>query len=246
MKSIINYAHRGASGYCPENTMAAFEKSWDLGATGIETDVQMTKEGQLVLIHDESLKRTTGHEGQVKDFTYSEISELDAGSWYSDEFVGERIPLLDQLLDWMAPTSMILNIEIKNNLEPYTGIEEKLIDAVRKRNLIDRVIISSFNHYTLNRCKQLEPAIQTGILYMDNLFQPWNYAQSVGASALHAYYGTVTPEKVEEARQAGIIYNPFTINDPTIMRELIQMNVSGIITDFPDILAELLQSTVKV
>ncbi|TKJ91447.1 hypothetical protein PaeCFBP13512_08880 [Paenibacillus sp. CFBP13512] len=246
MKSIINYAHRGASGYCPENTMAAFEKSWKLGATGIETDVQMTKDGQLVLIHDESLKRTTGYEGQIKDLTYDEIKTLDAGSWYSEEFANEHVPLLSELLSWIAPTEMMLNIEIKNNIEPYIGIEEKLVRMIQEYNLTDRVIISSFNHYTLQTCYQLAPEIQTGILYMENLVNPWDYVKTFGASALHAHYSAVTSDGVAQAEQAGVIYNVWTINDPIVMRELIDMQVGGIITDYPDILAELLKEKIMI
>lgn len=246
MKSIINYAHRGASGYCPENTMAAFEKSLELGATGIETDVQMTKDGQLVLIHDENLKRTTGYDGQIKDVTYDKIKTLDAGSWYGEQFANEHVPLLSELLTWIAPTNMTLNIEIKNNIEPYIGIEQKLVKTIHEYGLADRVVISSFDHYTLETCKQLAPDIQTGILYMENLVRPWNYANSIGATALHSHYATVTAEAVQQAQQAGVIYNVWTVNDPAMMRKLIEMEVGGIITDYPDILAQLLHDKIIV
>ncbi|WP_458119300.1 glycerophosphodiester phosphodiesterase [Paenibacillus sp. Z6-24] len=246
MNMIVNYAHRGASGYCPENTMAAFRKSLELGATGIETDVQMTRDGRLVLIHDESVQRTTGQAGEIKDLTYRQIMELDAGSWYSSEFAGERIPTLGQLLDWIEPTGMMLNIELKNNLEPYEGMEEKVIAAVRKRGLSQRVIISSFNHYSLVTCKRIAPEIRTAILYVENLFEPWKYARSIGASALHPYYRFMNDRMVQQASEQGAIYNPFTVNDPSEMRELIRMGASGIITDYPDRLHELLQGSVAV
>ncbi|WP_411345997.1 glycerophosphodiester phosphodiesterase [Paenibacillus sp. WLX1005] len=245
MTPIINYAHRGASGYCPENTMIAFKKGLELGATGIETDVQRTKDGKLVLIHDESVERTTGQQGEIKDLTYDEISRLDAGSWFDSAFAGERIPLLDELLDWAAPTELILNLELKNNMEAYTGMEEQVIAAIQQRGLSARTIISSFNHYSLATCKQLAPDIRTGILYGDNLYHPWAYAQSVGAEALHPYHLFLTEEIVQQAAAHGVISNPFTINEPERMRELIQMGVAGIITDYPDRLAELLSSTVS-
>lgn len=245
MTRIINYAHRGASGYCPENTMISFKKGLELGATGIETDVQRTKDGKLVLIHDESVERTTGQQGEIKDLTYDEISRLDAGSWFGSAFAGERIPLLDELLDWAAPTELILNLELKNNMEAYTGMEEQVIAAIQQRGLSARTIISSFNHYSLVTCKQLAPDIRTGILYGDNLYHPWAYAQSVGAEALHPYHLFLTEEIVQQAAAHGVISNPFTINEPERMHKLIQMGVAGIITDYPDRLAELLSSTVS-
>jgi len=238
--NMINYAHRGASGVCPENTMAAFKKAIELGATGIETDVQLTKDGKLVLIHDESLKRTAGAEGWVKDGTLSELKRLDAGSWFNPAFKDETIPELDELLELAKPTGLILNLELKNGVVQYQGLEEKVIAAVRAYGMSERVIISSFNHYSLAVCRQLAPEIKTGVLYMEGLYRPWDYAKTVGAAALHPYHYAVTPEWVSEAREHGVIYNPFTVNDPEQMKRLIAAGVAGIITDYPDRLAALL------
>lgn len=143
MKNIINFAHRGASAVCPENTMAAFRKGLELGATGIETDVQMTKDGGLVLIHDETLNRTTSGSGYVKDKTLAEILEVDAGSWFSPEFKGEKLPLLEDLLDLLQGRDTVLNIEFKNGTFFYPGMEEKVIAAVREFKMSDRVIFQA-------------------------------------------------------------------------------------------------------
>ncbi|WP_322903693.1 glycerophosphodiester phosphodiesterase [Paenibacillus campi] len=242
MKSIINYAHRGASGHCPENTMAAFRRGLELGATGIETDVQMSKDGILVLIHDESVQRTTGQAGEISELHSDEIRRLDAGSWYGNEFASERIPTLDELLDWAMSNELILNLELKNNIKPYTGMEEKLIQAVRARGLEQRILISSFNHYALLTCKRLAPDIRTGILYVENLVDPWNYARNIGAEALHPYHLTMEPFIVQHANAAGIVSNPFTINELERMRALIEMGCAGIITDYPDRLDEALRT----
>jgi glycerophosphoryl diester phosphodiesterase len=238
--SIINFAHRGASAVCPENTMAAFRKSLELGATGIETDVQMTRDGGLVLIHDEELSRTTDGTGYVKDKTLREVLEADAGSWFGAEFKGERIPTLEDLLDLLQGQGTILNIELKNGIFLYPGMEEKVIAAVRGFNMSERVVLSSFNHYSLAYCKSLAPDILTGILYMEGLYRPWDYAASLKANALHAYHYAVLPEFVSEAAKHGIDYHPFTVNDPGRMKYLIEAGVSGIITDHPDLLAGLL------
>lgn len=242
MAQIINFAHRGASAVCPENTMAAFRRSLELGATGIETDVQMTLDGRLVLIHDETVNRTTNGEGCVKDKTLEEIRELDAGSWFNGGgFAGEKIPLLEELLELLAGKDTVLNIELKNGLFPYPGMEEKVVAAVRAFGLSGRVVISSFNHYSLAYFKKLAPDIETGILYGEGLYRPWDYAATVGAEALHAYHLAVLPEFVREAAENGAVFHPFTVNDPERMKELIEMGVAGIITDVPDVLAGLLK-----
>ncbi|MGO4108341.1 glycerophosphodiester phosphodiesterase [Paenibacillus sp. YAF4_2] len=240
MTTFMNYAHRGASGSYPENTMIAFEQGIALGATGIETDVQMTKDGKLVLIHDEKLKRTTGVNKLVADVQSEELLRLDAGSWFSPAFKDERIPTLEQLLTLAKRTQTFVNIELKNGIVQYPGLEQKVIDTVRAFGMSDQVILSSFNHYSLIECKRLAPDIPTGILYMEGLYRPWKYALSMGATALHASHYAVLPDWVAEAAQQGVIYNVFTVNEPAEMIRLIQAGVAGIITDYPDRLTAVL------
>ncbi|GGG06421.1 glycerophosphodiester phosphodiesterase [Paenibacillus abyssi] len=240
MDSVLNIAHRGASGYCPENTIAAFERSIELGADAIETDVQMTKDGHLVLIHDESLKRTTGSAQWVQHITLEQLKALDAGSWFDRSFHGERVPTLEELFEIAKRHPVQLNLELKNGVVLYPGIEEAVIRAIRQYGLSDRIIISSFNHYSLVECKRLAPEIRTGALYMEGLYQPWEYAQRIGADALHPFHYAVMPEWVKEAKARGIAYHPFTVNDPEQMKRLIDAGVAGMITDYPDRLAALL------
>ncbi|GLX68854.1 glycerophosphodiester phosphodiesterase [Paenibacillus glycanilyticus] len=241
MTTVVNYAHRGASGNYPENTMIAFEQAITLGATGIETDVQMTKDGRLVLIHDEKLRRTTGVNALVAETLADEVLQLDAGSWFSPEFKDARIPTLEQLLELAKRTHTIVNIELKNGIVEYPGLERKVIETVQSYRMSDQVIISSFNHYSLIECNRIAPEIPTGILYMEGLYRPWKYAKSVGASALHASRYAVLPEWVAEAAQHDVIYNVFTVNDPAEMKRLMQAGVAGIITDYPERLAAILR-----
>jgi len=138
---------------------------------------------------------------------------VDAGSWFGAEFTGEHIPTLEDLLDLLQERDTILNIELKNGIFLYPGMEEKVIAAVREFNMSDRVIFSSFNHYSLAYCKSLAPDIRTGILYMEGLYRPWDYAATLGANALHANHYAVLPEFVAEAAKHGITYHPFTVND---------------------------------
>lgn len=237
MKTFINFAHRGASGYCPENTMAAFQKAVELGANGIETDVQMSKDGHLVLIHDESLQRTTGTVGFVKDHTLQELQQLDAGSWYHEEFRGEQIPTLEQLLQLAKAHGIYLNLELKNGIVQYPHLEERMAELVKQYGLTEQVIVSSFNHYSLVTMKQAAPEIATAVLYNEGLYEPWDYAKRIGATALHPIRYAVTKEWVEEAKAAGVRYHPFTVNHEEEMKRLLAFGVSGIITDFPDKLA---------
>lgn len=241
MSQLINFAHRGSSAICPENTMAAFAKGLEQGATGIETDVQMTKDGRLVLIHDESVARTTGAEGLVKDYTYDELAKLDAGSWFGADFQGERIPLLEELLELTKNHGTIVNIELKNGSIQYPELEKRVIETVRHYNMSEQIVISSFNHYSLVECKHIDPEIRTGLLYGEGLYKPWEYAKLAKADALHAYHRAVLPEWVEEAKQQGVVYHPWTVNDEEQMKTLIDAGVAGIITDYPDVLRGLLQ-----
>ncbi|WP_172197289.1 glycerophosphodiester phosphodiesterase [Saccharibacillus qingshengii] len=236
----IIFAHRGASGTRPENTMAAFRRAVELGATGIETDVQLSADRQPVLIHDETLSRTAGASGWVGDKTYGELRSLDAGSWYHPEFMGERIPHLDELLELARITGIVVNIEFKNTVCAYEGLEQIVIEAVRRHGLEQQTIFSSFNHYSLALCKKLAPEIRTGVLYMEGLYRPWEYAKSLGADALHAYEPAVRADWVREALEAGADYHPFTVNDESRLRELIAMGAAGLITDHPDRAARLL------
>lgn len=244
MGNIINFAHRGSSKICPENTMAAFRKALEQGATGIETDVQLTKDGQMVLIHDETLDRTTSGTGWVKDYSLQELQVLDAGSKFDAAFQGECIPTLDELLELVKDSGTIVNIELKNGTILYEGLEQKVIERVRAFQMADRVVISSFNHYSLYLCKQIAPEIRTGILYMEGLYEPWEYAATLQADALHAYHYAVLPEFVQGAKALGKAYHPFTVNDIKEMQRLLEAGVDGIITDYPDRLAELLAAKV--
>jgi len=237
---IINYAHRGASGYFPENTMLSFRKAIELGATGIETDVQMTSDGVLVLIHDEKVNRTTNGMGLVKDFTYDELNKLDAGSWYNKKYDSEKIPTAKQLIILAKSNNILLNLEIKNGEVTYPGIEEKLIEMLYQYKYEDKVILSSFNHYSMVHCKDISKEIKTGLLYMAGLYQPEIYCKHTGADALHPYFNSLNKEIIDNAKKEGLLVNPFTVNDEACMKSLITAGVDGLITNYPDKLKKVL------
>lgn len=231
MKTLI-YGHRGASSEAPENTMAAFRLAYAQGAEGLELDVQMSKDGKLIVIHDETLERTTNGEGLVVHRTYDELRKLNA-TYTFKELQFEPLPILEDVLEWLASTSLELNIEMKNGVIPYANMEEEVIRLVREYELSERVVLSSFNHYSLVKAKRLDPRMRTAILYMAGLYQPWEYAKSIGADGLHPYYFSVVPEIVAGAHEAGVSVRPFTVDEPKDLRRLIQAGCDAVITNKP-------------
>ncbi|WP_416150422.1 glycerophosphodiester phosphodiesterase [Salipaludibacillus sp. HK11] len=232
--NTLIFAHRGSAGTHPENTIVSFEEALNTGVEGIECDVQLTKDGIPVVIHDETVNRTTNGDGWVKDYSYEELKLLDAGSWFNSSFNETTIPSLEELFQWAFNNTLFLNIELKSGLIRYPGIEAIVLELITKYNLKDRIIISSFNHYSLVEFHRLDPTIETAILFMEGLFEPWNYAKSIGASALHCYLPVAVPELLQGASQAGMPVRPFTVNEDAHIHELIKMRFDAIITDWPE------------
>ncbi|HBM80258.1 MAG TPA: hypothetical protein DD426_05390 [Clostridiaceae bacterium] len=237
---VINYAHRGSSGYYPENTMLSFEKAVEDGCDGIETDVQMTRDGVLVLIHDEKVDRTTNGTGHVGDYTYDELLKLDAGSWKSEKFSGCRIPAFEDLLEFAKEKNIKINYEIKTGIVMYEGIEEKIINTIYKYGMENNVILSSFNHYSMVECKKISREIKTGLLYADGLYKPEIYCRYVGADAIHPVLYAMREEVIGGVKAAGILINVYTVNDEKYMKYFIKLGVDGIITNYPDRLRKIL------
>ncbi|WP_027407727.1 glycerophosphodiester phosphodiesterase [Anoxybacteroides tepidamans] len=227
------FAHRGSAGTHPENTMIAFYEAERVGADGIELDVQMTKDGALVVIHDETIDRTTDGTGWVKDFTYRELQRFNAVYKFAEKYRVCRIPLLEEVLAWVSSTSLLLNIELKNGLIAYEKLEEKVIGMIKHYRLGSRVVLSSFNHNSMARCHQIAPDIETALLYMEPLYQPWQYVRLLGASGLHPYHRTVSESFVREAHMHRVAVRPFTINKEEVMKQMFQYQVDAIFTDYP-------------
>ena len=236
------YAHRGNSSVYPENTMISFRSAVELGADGIETDIHLTKDGILVITPDEEISRVSDGTGMVKDLTYEELLKFDFGLWKDEKFRGEKIPRLDDLLDLLEGTEMILNIEIKMGFVLYPGIEEKLLETIRLRGFMDRVIFSSFNHYSLARLKSLDGSAKVAPLYEEGIFEPYNYARTFGADYIHPYYKSVDQSIIEECHKKGIGVNLWTVNDKDVAKYLESIGVEGIITDYPEVIINSIRS----
>jgi glycerophosphoryl diester phosphodiesterase len=239
-KPII-LAHRGFSAKAPENTMTAFEAAKTAGADGIELDVQLSKDGKLVVIHDEHVERTTNGSGWVQDLTYEQLKKFDAGSWFGPSFQGERIPLLTDVLEWAYSNRMLVNIEFKNGRVLYPEIEKKTIQAVLDLKMLDQVLISSFNHYSLRLVKRLDPRFRIGLLYQDGLVQPWHYAKQMQAIAIHPHFIQVISELVHGCHSNQIMVNTWTVNEMEDIRRMVDRKVDTIITNYPDRVRQVLQ-----
>jgi glycerophosphoryl diester phosphodiesterase len=237
------FAHRGACLVAPENTLPAFQAAVDLGADGVELDVQYSSDGQLVVMHNPSLDATTDGTGRVTSHTLEELRELDAGSYFAPEFAGTRIPTLDEVLD-LLKGKLIVNIEIKALETTTVGIGVDTVKAVRARDMQDQVIISSFNPMALRRAKKAGPEIECAILLAPDL-PGWTRSGLArrwsGADGLHPEAPMVNEAYMAQAKRQGLPVRVWTVNEEPEMRRLIALEVDAIITDAPDLLVRVLQ-----
>ena len=232
------YGHRGASAYAPENTLEAFRLAMEMGADGIELDVHLSKDGELMVIHDQDLDRTTGFHGKVCDYTLAELKELDASNGM-EAFRGVKIPTLKEVYELLKPYGAMVNIEIKTTESFYPGIEEKLLELEKEMGMEGKTVYSSFNHYTIARLRELDPRAQLGLLYMSGLYEPWNYARQVGAQYIHPiYFNLMLPGLAQGCHENGIGINAWTVDDPQMIGLCLQSG-ANVITNKPDLAVEL-------
>lgn len=239
------YAHRGFAARAPENTLPAFALAVQAGADGIEFDVQMTADGELVVIHDDTVDRTTDGFGSVGNLTSHELRHLDAGSWFSPQFTGVNIPTLDEVLGLaaQAPYPVMLNLELKYGDTPYPSLEFRAWERVLAYGLGARTIVSSFYHESLRRLKRAHPEAQIALLYQDGLVDPWLYARYLNAGALHPHYKVVSAEQIAQIRQQGVQVRVYTVNDEDDLRRFCRWGVDAVITEHPDLALRIAHAT---
>lgn len=232
------WAHRGASGYAPENTLAAFQKAVDLGADGVELDIQLTKDDQIVVIHDEMIDRTSDGKGWVKDYTLEELRAFNYNRT-KPEYKHADIPTMREVFELLKPTGLFINIEIKTGVVFYEKIEEKILALTKEMGMEDRVCYSSFNHYTVTRIHELKPDAEVGFLYADGPIDMPSYGVKHGVNALHpALYNLQYDGFVKECKEKGLKLNVWTVNERPYMEMCCQYGVDVIITNYPDIAKE--------
>lgn len=236
---MLVVAHRGYSSKAPENTMAAFEMALDVGSDGLELDVHLTKDGEVVVIHDHTLERTSNGVGIVEQYTLAELQKLDAGSWFSPEFAGEHLPSLREVCELVKDKDILFNVELKVGLG-FEQLNAKVAELLDEYDLHEKTVISSFNHYALVHFKQIRPKTRTGILYSAALVNPWEYAKSIGATALHPSHKGIIPEIVSGAQQSGVMVNVWTVDAPVDIERMKIAKVDSIITNVPERVQDLL------
>jgi glycerophosphoryl diester phosphodiesterase len=240
----LNFAHRGASCEAPENTLAAFLLAAELEADGIELDVQLSKDRELVVIHDFVLETTTDGTGPVRERTLAELKELDAGIRFDPIYAGQQIPTLQEVIDAVG-RRLLLNIELKTTSRRDDGLAEGIVRAIEDNHLLDRAIVSSFNPLALRRVSKLNPWIPIGLLYSPNmplpLRRPW-VRHLLELDAIHPHHSMVDDKYVPWARERGYRVNTWTVDDSGKMWQLMRQKVDIIITKRPDLLRQILQT----
>ncbi|QKY69259.1 glycerophosphodiester phosphodiesterase [Lentibacillus sp. CBA3610] len=227
------FAHRGASKYAPENTMAAFNLAYQQGAGGIETDVHLTKDHIPVLMHDENVKRTTNSTGYINDYTFDQLKQLDAGSWFSPEFAGARIVSLEELIKWIHDKPLYLNIELKNNKIDYNHLEHIVYDRLSYYHLLHRTILSTFNPTSVKRLKHLNRNVGVALLTSRRHKNIVPAAKDLGANAIHIQYRHLNQLLVDKCHQENMTVRAYTVNKPRQLLHCFSIECDGIFTDTP-------------
>ena len=236
-----NFAHRGFSGKYPENTMLAFQKAFETGADGIELDVQLTKDGEVVIIHDETVDRTTDGTGYVRDYPLEVLQKLDASYLYKKEVGFWPIPTLREYCEWVCEKDLVTNIELKTSVFEYKGIEKKVLDLIREYQLEKKVIVSSFNHFSILRMKEMAPDLTYGLLTDTWLVGAGAYTSSLGVTCYHPNYRSLVPDVVEELKAHQIKINTYTVNREEDVKDLYEKGIDSVIGNFPDMVERFLK-----
>ena len=229
------FAHRGASGYAPENTLEAFDLAVKQGAHGVELDVHLTRDGQLVVAHDETIDRCSTGDGLICQMTLKELKALKFNKTFP-EYRTATIPTLEEVLQLLKPSGLYINVELKNSYIDYPGLEKKTIELAAKEDMLDHILFSSFNHFSLKRIKQMDESLYCGLLYEATLVTPWAYAVMLGMDAIHPHFSEVlfTKDECRLAHKADVQVNPWTVNSEEELRATIRAGADRIITNYPD------------
>jgi glycerophosphoryl diester phosphodiesterase len=231
--------HRGACGYAPENTLESIRVAAELGATWVEMDVMLTKDGVPIIFHDDTLERTTSGSGPVADMLYKDIAELDAGSWYAESYIGAKIPTLEEAVDEILKLNLGLNLEIKPTAGREVETAEVALDVMsRIWDDHERLLISSFQHVSLEVARDMAPEWKRGLL-IDEPLKTWGELADyldVATINIDGRDQSLTREAVEAYIETGRGVLAYTINDPMRARTLFSWGVDGVFTDVPDVI----------
>lgn len=235
------FAHRGASGYAPENTLDAFELAAKMGADGVELDVHMTKDGELVVAHDEELGRVSNGRGFIRDMTTAELKKLRFNKTHP-EYASATIPTLREVYELLKPTGLEINTELKTSRIRYEHIEKKCVQLAEEMGMTDRILYSSFNSASLMLIKCMNPGARVGLLRsplgkLNNrkVIDPWDLAHLVGIDAIHPHFSELLKyREADKAHAKGMQVNVWTVNAEADIRKCLEAGADSLIGDYPD------------
>lgn len=228
-------AHRGASAHAPENTLAAFKLALEQGADGVELDAKLTSDGQIVVIHDQTVDRTTGAHGVVRTMTLAQLKALDAGSFFAPAFAGEPIPTLEEVFLAVGAQTLI-NVEITNYTSVWDALPDRICDLVMRLGLQEHIIFSSFHPLNLMRVKRRLPDVPVAILTEPGAagrLLRGGLGRLVAPEFVHPHYSDVDEETLARDHRRGRRVNAWTVDQPEDIRRLLRIGIDGIITDDP-------------
>lgn len=227
------YAHRGYSALYPENTMLAFKKALEVGAVGIETDLQLTKDGEVVICHDEDILRHTGRRGLIRDLELSFLKSLSFHTGFDEykDLLDTKIPTLRDFFEWLLDNSLEANLELKTNVFRYEGMIDKTLELIEEYDIEERIIISSFNHNTVREVKNKNPKIRCGFLMANTMIEPENYCKKNNIEYYHPSHYAIEEDTIESFNRVGIGLNVWTLDDENLIKIFIEENVHAIITN---------------
>ena len=223
MADILKISHRGASAYEPENTLRAIRRALEYAVDMVEVDVRETKDEEIVVIHDETLERTTNGRGHVHQTSFSELRKLDAGK-------GERIPTLQEVID-LVKGRVGLIVELKD-----PGTTDKVAEILSKNNFVDQTLVTSFIHSAVKTIKELNPQLKTGVIFRSAPIKPSQLALDANANALFPYHKYVTTRMIGDAHSNHLTINVWTVDTREEIEHYARIGVDGIVTNRPDLL----------
>jgi glycerophosphoryl diester phosphodiesterase len=233
---MLVIAHRGASGHAPENTLAAFRLALKMGAKAFEFDVHQTLDRELVVVHDDNLRRCGGDKRRLKNVRWQGDAErIDVGSWFDARFAGERLPRLDDVYD-LAPETVELHLEIKHGSSIYPGIEGRVLDLIRRRGGLCRTLVSSFDHAALRSVRALDGTARVGyLLGLSTLKTVFREMKALAAESLNLSARQATARAVKAAHDRGFKVLVYTVNTPMERDRLAALGVDGIFSNYPEL-----------
>lgn len=236
--NFVNYAHRGASSYAPENTMSSFKKAFQLGSNGIELDLQKTKDGKLVIFHDKEIDKKSNGTGKISDYTYNELLEFDFGSWFGKEFKNEKIVLFEDFMKSVSDKNLILAIELKEE-----GIEKDTLEIIDKYYNKANIFITSFLYNALSNVRKFDNNIKIGWLIEDDINKR-NVSELVKISGnqICPPANLVSKEGIKLARENGLSVRLWGVSNEEIMERVYKFDIDGMTVNFPDKLKRLMES----